>query len=508
MPKQIRPELKVAASRVSVLDKIGRTLALPHMNKPQRIANPTAERTAVASVFSAKTIGTTATNQKIVAYVVHDPVVPLWVSPNTTTAASTVAFRMGPIQLLSGDNDFMVQPNITSCLSSGTGIGMCLGTDGTSLGLYVPHLTTIFLQHSSALGLTNVRLSGVRHSGTEAVPFTISMSRVGSNNVYEATSSTGGFYFFNEMSFTSDAAAPLNFASLGWTTGNGNSNPMGAPTGTFNANSMVPFNLEPPEFKHSVLPYATTRATAVGVLFQNVSRVLAKEGTARATRIPVESLGSRYGSSVAAVNLWNPDSVTTSDQFVSPIATETYFGPLEKGLYTYTLPDAASTEIRDRVWYLDNVPFPLVHVDAFQYVNVCLFSDLDTNDTTTLAIELDVHLEFRSNSQLFPLGVSLMTLEQWHATTTGCAKLGQFFENPVHLAAIGSLVGAAMRTVAPMVAPYIVKGAQMAGSYILNKAVGKVSSMLQTVPGSQSINKPIAVKKVVVSKKAKAKRKK
>jgi hypothetical protein len=172
---------------------------------------------------------------------------------------------------------------------------------------------------------------------------------------------------------------------------------------------------------------------------------------------------------------------------------------LEHGLYTFTLPDSGAAEYRDcfRLYGFPNnfQATPLTayfHWDNIGYVNCMVLKDLSdttTNASSTMAVTLDRHNEFRASSVLFPLGFSSTTLEVYHAAQMALVQQGVFYENPSHLGEIGALIGSAVRRYAPLAAPYVVKGARMAADKLLAYANNKLGQMVQSAPGSQQQKK-------------------
>jgi len=278
---------------------------------------------------------------------------------------------------------------------------------------------------------------------------------------------------------------------VGWTTGN----TLAAPNGTLTA--LFPIGL-PPEFNNSTLPYASTRANAVAALFSNVSAVLNKEGTIRATRLPA-----------TAFNMFADWSA--NPMFTSSHPAETYFGPLEKGMYTFTLADGASTPFHDcRLDTLGGTAIPLFPISGFEYVNCVLFSDLDAGTGTNLALTIDSHLEFRTNSALFQLGYSTVALEAYHLAQVALVGRGLFYENPTHMAVIGSLLRAAVAKVAPVAKTLAITAGQAVGSKLLSMARDKVGRMTQSLPvqTKSSVPQVVVRRRVVVGKRKGGKKKK
>jgi hypothetical protein len=171
-----------------------------------------------------------------------------------------------------------------------------------------------------------------------------------------------------------------------------------------------------------------------------------------------------------------------------------YFGALENGLYTFTLPDSGAEQYRDTLqgptrsliaptWAGVPATAAVFDLDKLAYANVIAFNDIG-GDATTLAITVDRHIEFRSSSVLFPLGFSTLPLETYHAAQMALVQMGVFFENPTHLGMIASIVASAVRSVASYAAPIareVGKAAlTAAGDKLVNMATRRLGEMNQS----------------------------
>jgi hypothetical protein len=217
--------------------------------------------------------------------------------------------------------------------------------------------------------------------------------------------------------------------------------------------SMWPLT-QPPEFYISYEPYYKVRGTAVGLLLSNVTSVLNQEGSIRAVRIPSEDFD------------WTRQPYQ-NDRFKSANPIEVFAGTLAKGCYSYTLSDSQSEDFRNSVsdilfqpGYANSTKrVPLFHVDSFAYVNVIQLQDTNTSTVTNLQFVLDNHIEFVTSSALFNLDHSRITLEDYHRAQMVLADKGVFFENPVHLAAIASMIASAVRAMYPVIKPLLYQAA-------------------------------------------------
>lgn len=218
----------------------------------------------------------------------------------------------------------------------------------------------------------------------------------------------------------------------------------------------------PPEISKSHLPYESCRSTAAAALFSNVTSVLNKEGTVGAIRLPKDE------TSVWALR--DPYTAYVSDVK----ATDRYFGPLEKGFYAFTTPDASSEVFRDHVQHTLRVGRKMVvfHLDAFDYIAPFRLSDLNTGNSTTMAVTVSRHLEFRSTTSLFPTDFSRASLESYHLAQMAIARTGTFYENPVHLATIARVVLNGVKALYPVIRPHIAPAAAAVGNALLAKIQG------------------------------------
>lgn len=182
----------------------------------------------------------------------------------------------------------------------------------------------------------------------------------------------------------------------------------------------------PTEFSTSTLPWSSTRVTAVGALFTNVTQVLNKGGTVLAGRINPMTL--------------NPFLAAKADISGLHPAEKSYLA-LETGLYTYCPP---STDLVDFIDYSittssSSNQWPIYRLDNTALVNIAFF---EMAQTESLAVSTSWHLEFRTSSALFQVGISGLTLESLHQSQLALMKVGFFFENPNHIAILGAVVNA------------------------------------------------------------------
>lgn len=177
------------------------------------------------------------------------------------------------------------------------------------------------------------------------------------------------------------------------------------------------------EWNNSTLPWAATRLNAVAALFTNTTKVLNKEGTVLWGRLNPR-LVNPYSSILADVETLHP--------------AEKRYLPLETGCYVYNPP---STDLTVFTSYVQRAGFsgvsdqvPVFRLDNDAFVEVGHFVDPDGG--TNMAVNLDYHIEFRTNSTLFNIGVSGATLESLHMAQIHLLKLGFFFKNDDHASLI------------------------------------------------------------------------
>lgn len=231
------------------------------------------------------------------------------------------------------------------------------------------------------------------------------------------------------------------------------------------------------EFYNSVIPWSSTKLTAVSVLATNVSKVLNKEGTVLAGRISPAHFGTAYG----------PFGWKRSDLETLHPAEKAYLG-LEQGFYTYAPPagDMASFISHLVPLHYTN-PAPIVsgggvtlqvgYALAFNlantsFVNAVVFHDPDGD--TNLALNVDWHVEFRNNSVLFPIGMSYLSLEMYHQAQLTLGSIGFFFNNEPHEKTINHLTkkiaewANRLAPVASLASPLVGRGMQIASDMVLS----------------------------------------
>lgn len=519
------PINKIAA-QTSHLEGLAKTIAVPNLNRPHRLPTfPNLERTATLAFTDTHTIATPS-GGTLFAVLTRDPAYPLWISTALPVTYQGSFYKSGSY--------------VTAAASTGVAMGageiydVEFAVDDATLrgGFFatVPYLRReghLFFplggncdgsKFSVALEANLSATAGNNVSGwaqlellsaslevvDKRIPFTLSFK---SNDATPPTYDFSDAYCYFDLDadyvgvrfvglqFVSKLATNLLSVGYGITSTNPvlmpeslradplyNPKPPSGPI-----TRLLPFG-DVPEASTTSIIWQSTRATAVSVLLTNVTPVLEKEGTVSAARIPCGN--SRSGNQAFNPRWW------TGFQSVHP--RDRYFGALEKGLYTYTLPDVNSEMFADCLVSYDNNfntdnQFPVASLDSFSYVNCMAFVDGDATRSTALAVTLDRHLEFRTTSRVFPTDFSKEALETYHGAQMALTRMGVFMENPVHLATIAGMASQAVRALWPIVKPFAIPAAQAVSTAAVNWAKNKIAGSMEqaglTVP-KQARQKP------------------
>lgn len=496
------------------MSDIAQSIAIPHEHRPTRLPSfPNLERTAVVPTVATGTVAVTSGYMRDWT-LVRSPTYPLWTrsTPSTQSAslyywATPTSGAFGSIAAVGNSVIFPYEP-YTTYGANGTdaawiasmkrryplartrdGRAFVVAGAGTAYsGVTISFSATI----NATFNLVFELWDGTGETTVVSATATVNASYV---DYVSPTLLSGGFFRLVSATCTSWTSGNVNVTALyaGITSGTSISNPSGTSCACY-----APV-FAPPEFVGSRIPYNATRANAAGVLLTNVTAVLDKEGTISAARVPRSAAPGCFNGSLDLA----ASSFTTLISNVYP--KDRYFGPMEKGLYAYTLPDSSTDSFFDCVsdsLHADTFPMPVFNLDSFEYVSLITMADLGGNGST-IAVTQDVHLEFRSSSMLFPVGFSMTSLEAYHTAQMALAQQGVFFENPVHLAAIGSLIRAAVTRLAPVVLPYAKTAAVAVGNRILNSAVNTLNTKMgQITLGGVAASTP-PKRKVAASRKKK-----
>jgi hypothetical protein len=460
---------------------LARTIAVPREFPALRVPSyPELKRTAVLPFT--RTGNVSLTTQSTAVAVMRNPVYPAWMESVPTISTATSYWLQGDSPGAGGAPAYAMVLTPEYWTAQG-GIGAVndrvwpVGRDSTgrvwayvpysannALSGYQPTVSISFaaavsgavlnmqLEHMTSVGkVTQVEYSTTAYSGSlQEVPLASTLG----------TTSLNGPSWFRvaEITYTNySGSLDINTVKMGIATGAPSSSSLSAPA-TLSGTGMADVSMwplaQPPEFYVSNEPYFKVRGTAVGLLLSNVTSVLNQEGSIRAVRIPTEDFD------------WSRQPYN-SDRFKSANPVEVFAGKLAKGCYSYTLSDSQSEDFRNVVSdiafssvYSNNAKrVPAFLVDSFSYVNVIQLQDTNTTTITNLQYVLDNHIEFVTSSALFNLDHSRITLEDYHRAQMVLAEKGVFFENPVHLAAIASMIAGAVRAMYPVIKPLLYQAA-------------------------------------------------
>lgn len=457
-------------------DIIAKTMALPEDHPPHRLPTfPALERTAVLSFADTSTYSAVIATQAVpqtaeYAVMLRHPAFPLWLPLYRASASMYYSYPTSAISVINaGDtedfnfDDLNLQrvntPAHTHPMMLYQGkqfinLGFnALGGVGTNWNLMVT------MEYNTGYPSPVYARGWWLDAGLNVRPFTIELS-----NPIAGAGDSGSRCCFTHYIDTSVIGVCLDGITVkGRTGGVSNINQikygvastlpqaisafdgLAAPTGQIVR--LYP-HVPPPEYLTTTIHFQAARATAVSVLFSNVTQVMAKEGTVSAARL-----------SARRANAFDP---TMWDGFSDVHPKDRYFGALENGIYGLTLPDANSELFTDSF-----VGDFVVDMDAIGYLYCFVFNDPSEATPTQLAVTLTRHIEFRTSSRLFPTNYSRYRLEEYHAAQMALAQLGCFTENPVHPAAVAAMVAKAAKAAWPYVQPYAVAaGKKLAGRAI------------------------------------------
>jgi len=219
----------------------------------------------------------------------------------------------------------------------------------------------------------------------------------------------------------------------------------------------------PLEADVSHAPYDDCRVNASSLLLTNVSRVQVKQGTV---------LGARLQRNDVKPWSWGRDDLS----LVHP--SERFFSSCEYGVYTFTSPGQADSTFRHAVaftrsmtnldptamTYGDTLARPVVQIGDDEYFNAVYIEEESSVDETVLAVTCDLHIEFRTTSSLFTIGISALPLETYHAALLAVNTTGFFFENSTHWASLAGLLLKGLNAALPIVAPELAGPARALGT--------------------------------------------
>lgn len=509
---------------------LAKQIALPHEYAPQRFPSfPALERTAVMGFSAPASLNLTGTVPTKMM-VTRQAAWPVWAEYDAygygnlityvTTAVSTVASEMSTelaiTSALTGYENFDVAPSATCIGFSGANRVLpypVVGIDNQSGNVpwtWMPARATCSIivasNNASTAATWNASVTMERWTAPgEASEYQVvvipAVSATNRGGIGTMTASNGGWFRPVSLSVQNTVAGSL---VPSWLVGVCIS--CGVPTYTVSTTTCgtvtvpsVPLKLflplvAPTEFANSTLPWYSTRTTATAMLGTNVSQILHKAGTVLAGRVPPQ--------------VYSPFDVTQT--YINGLhPAEKAFLPLETGVYTYCPPSTDLTDFWD--YTLDSsithTPCPVYRLDNTALVNV-LFITAGSDDEQ-LAVTADWHIEFRTVSALFQVGLSTMTLESFHQAQLTLADAGFFFDNIDHKAILGKVLNAAARfgpALLALVNPGLGKAARMGVQYLSSKP--GATPPASSAKGSGLVSKGISIKakpkpKVKLTKKKK-----
>lgn len=465
------------------LNALAMNFVLPHEHKPLRLPVVPATLTALLDTMTDDT-WPVLDNTSRRAFLTRDPAYPLWVERRVGGISNFLQYDSVDLWAEKNQTVFLPPPGalktfIASPTIDGRSVLINAAADLAVLG-DAPKTPAIFIPPGASFcaycvvaaipAFSTLNCTVTYYQAGEELTATLELVAAGAVYLFAGpaggtsasygTLLTGvipsGFAWVTGLNAGS-VAAPLSTFSgtfyVGWTIGSSPSAPDTTPV-----SMMVPFSM-PPEFNNTTLPYIRSRLNSSAALFTNVTAALSKEGTILAARLRSED-----------VDPWN----FTANHVNAVHPSLRYFGPLEKGLYTFTTPSGNVDAFDDLVIPLPSSSTfnpgyrPFCRYRDFGIYNAMLFADLGSSASgTQLAVSGYSHLEFETTSSLFAPGVSTLTLETLHAAEVALLKFGHFHENPLHWAALKAAATSALRVVGPMVAPLI----QQAGTALVNKSV-------------------------------------
>lgn len=501
-------------SNVSSLDVLAKTIAVPRLHKPLRTPTfPSLEKTAVLSFTDT---GTRSVPAGATGYylLVRHPAYPLWNdrvmgdlgAGYTTMNASSVGFAVNGSVVDIGESELEMfgdwGSGITPIIRHENNDYFLVGgriSDGTPSPAPYPY--RLGIQATVASGVMSYADVEVRYlrsgptgwnlfEGDAALTLSVAGNQVGA--VLDIPDDVFAFRVNQITWFAGGTAGTIQNTRFGVTTTLSTattaqkaqclSNPVS--NGQSLIRRLMPA-FPPPAIGDSAIPYEATRATAAAVLLSNVTAVLNKEGTVEAARAPVSSFEAFQPLK------WDFGSLQPSSR---------YFGPLEKGLYVYSLADAKTDQFSDCV----RGNYAIFDTKMFDYVTMVKLVDFEASSTSNMAITLDRHIEFRCSSQLFPTGYAPASLEAYHTAQLALIQMGTMMENPAHLATIASMAHKAIQAAMPVLRPLAAHYGQKMIASAANWANKKLGNMTQSAPGAQPPR--VVVRKKPAAKRAQARR--
>jgi len=423
---------KPAKTAAMGLPPIAKTIMLPHENPPIRLPTfPNLERTAVCSFETNMETISSQFGLSVRRYaLIRSPGAPFWLDQkvqDTDTSRAMYGYLFDAISTLDTDNP----------TPYAVGSHAPLGYEGGDYWLYVPcvfdgtSLTTSAMHFHAESNDIEMRYTCTYDDGSQSsFTQTITTGTV----ILTGAATRSAWVRIDSMKALSGLARLVVFAIAG-------------------ARALWPA-FSPPQANVSLAPYASTRVTALSLLATNVSRVQIKQGTIT---------GARFSSNTPAFWTVLPSHVNG----VHP--AERYYGAAENGAYLVAPPTQDSEMFRESVlpfitfdscssggaWFTNAVTTysPVVYFNSDDPFLSLFISEEVSIDETVMALTVDIHLEFRTSSPLFQVGISAIPLETYHAAQLVVAQAGYFYENSTHWKELAMKVARITTSVIPMLFP-------------------------------------------------------
>jgi hypothetical protein len=497
---------------VGGLAQLAQVQAVPHEYPPLRLPTfPSIERTSVLKFVA--NAQTSVESREKVFILRRDPVVPVWHSAPFTTALTQV-YTFDP-----STSGLYQKPNFPNLQGGNYDVSILTDTKPFATLLFpaTPVQTIPWILGKSSkenwyyipcgmVGIVSVLVDASPAGGAWELTFESTLDF--STNDASAAATVASTLSGNYINFVVPAEGFFRPLTINVQTAVGNALQISSVYVGFTSNGTVPFTTPsaPASTIYPFIPllsqpiepgvpqiYEGARANAVAMLISNSTAVLNKEGTVEAYR--VQDSGSMVLNYTTAIG-----NLTRFSEHAAP--PDRYLGLMEKGIYAFTIPDQGSANFRDwtmQLWGGQTVSLVQLDNAAYDFVIGC--TDL-TAGATNLSITIDIHLEFRNATMLWPIGVSMVPLEEWHKAQLALHKIPCFHENPLHLAAIAGVARAAAMRLAPYAIPLL----RSAGQYVLDKTISSISSRIPNMDQRTQvqISRP-PIRKVSAKPKPKAK---
>lgn len=446
------------------LAELARAIAVPAESAPHRLPSfPALEKTAVMQYKVVQNVGVGVADGSNSSYtpvcLCRDPAYPAWTSFSIAGKYSAhcshqfVAPQVVPVGETWDFPNGLIGAMARTYMENATGKAFPLGYAEGNYYVYGPFSGGVskFLELATNAVACNLTLHyATWMGGCEALHKVDFGNDTGTITARAPCTFAKGFWRPISIEVRSGT---LTFTNLrvGFCSGTSLLDPMDRPTPV---NYFLPLSA-PPEFSSASAIWQNVRSTAVGLLCQNVTASLHKEGTVRAARLFYNNSG-RSGQISTYVDFFDPREAMIS--YVHP--DDQFIGQMEKGFYCFAPPDETSDEFvnantptSSQVGYYTTGVHPVFNLGSLSWFTLAVFTDLDPTFQTTLQLVLDWHVEFRTSSILFPRKASHYTLEHYHGAQLALAKMGTMFENPLHLRDIAKQALQAARTVIPILYP-------------------------------------------------------